>query len=220
MIPRDVGSPQGSRSARRVAAARTPSGDHRGIIAGVEEDRVRWDTRYATHPLAEPSVPDAVAASADARSLIPARGRGADIACGPGGQTLWLAGLGLDVLALDVSPTAVELTRRAAAAAGLDTRISARVHDFDDGLPDDVADLDVLVCQRFRATALYREFVDRLKPGGVAVVTVLSTVGLDIDGGPFHARPGELVDAYRTADVEVIHHCEAAGQASIVVRRH
>jgi SAM-dependent methyltransferase len=186
----------------------------------VEEDRARWDGRYAAHPLAEPSAPDAVVASADVRSLIPATGRAADIACGPGGQTLWLARAGLEVLALDVSPVAIDLTARAATAAGLGARVSARVHDFDDGLPDDVVDLDVLVCQRFRATGLYRDFVDRLRPGGVAVVTVLSTVGLDIDGGPFHAPPGELVDAYRDLPVDVIHHCEATGQASIVVRRH
>jgi SAM-dependent methyltransferase len=191
-----------------------------GKIADVEEDRVRWDGRYAAHPLAEPSAPDAVAASADVRSLIPSHGRAADVACGPGGQTLWLARVGLDVLALDVSPIAIDLTERAARAAGLEGRVTARVHDFDHGLPDDVTDLDVLVCQRFRATALYRAFVDRLRPGGVAVVTVLSTVGLDIDGGPFHAPPGELLDAYRDLDVEVIYHCEATGQASIVVRRH
>jgi SAM-dependent methyltransferase len=185
----------------------------------VEEDRVRWDGRYASHPLPEPSAPDAVAANADVRSLVPTSGRAADIACGPGGQTLWLARLGLDVLALDVSPVAIDLTERAAAAIGLGSRVSAQVHDFDDGLPDDVADLDVLVCQRFRATSLYSGFVDRLRSGGIAVVTVLSTVGLDIDGGPFHAPPGELVDAYKGTDVDVVYHCEASGQASIVVRR-
>lgn len=185
----------------------------------VEEDRLRWDERYSGHALAEPTAPDVVTASDDVRSLVPSSGRALDVACGAGGQSLWMAANGLDVLALDVSPTAIDLTRRAAAASDLERSVTERVHDFDSGLPDDAVGLAMLVCQRFRATALYGSFVDRLAPGGLAVVTVLSQVGLDIDAGPFHAPPGELVDAFRGSAVDVIHHCEAAGAASIAFLR-
>jgi SAM-dependent methyltransferase len=185
----------------------------------VEQDRERWDARYAGRRIVAPAAPDAVDGNADVRSLIPTTGRAVDVACGPGAQTLWLANLGLDVLALDVSPIAVDLTVRAAVAAGLDERVIARVHDLDDGLPDEIADVDLILCQRFRAPTSYAAFVDRLAPGGIAVVTVLSEVGLDIDPGPFHAPPGELIDAYRGAAVDVIHHAESAGEATIVVRR-
>ncbi len=183
----------------------------------MEADRARWDERYADRPLAEPSAPIAVAASGDVLSLIPSTGRAADIACGAGGQTLWLAARGLVVTAFDVSPVAVEMTLRAAEAAGLGDRVTARVHDLDEGFPADATSLDVLVCQRFRAPALYPSFVDALAPGGIAVVTVLSQV--ESDGRPFHAAPGELVKAFSRLEVDVLHHHEGGGQASIVVRR-
>ena len=185
----------------------------------MEADRARWDERYADRPLAEPSAPIAVAASDDVLSLMPTSGRAADIACGAGGQTLWLAEQGLDVAAFDVSPVAVEMTARAAEAAGLGGRVTARVHDLDEGLPAAAVALDVIICQRYRTPALYGSFVHALAPGGIAVITVLSSVGLDIDAARFHARPGELVDAFRDAPADVIYHHEAEGQASIVVRR-
>ena len=185
----------------------------------METDRERWDERYADRPLAAPSAPVVVAASDDVLSLIPSTGRAADIACGSGGQTLWLAARGLVVAAFDVSPVAIEMTLRAAEAAGIGDRVTARVCDLDQGLPADVAALDVLVCQRYRAPALYGSMVDALVPGGIAVVTVLSRVGIDVVAGPFHAPPGELVDAFRNAPADVIYHHEAEGRASIVVRR-
>ncbi|GAA1864617.1 class I SAM-dependent methyltransferase [Pseudonocardia ailaonensis] len=46
-------------------------------------------------------------------------GRSCELACGQGGDALWLAGLGWDVTAVDVSPTAVGRVRQAAAATGL-----------------------------------------------------------------------------------------------------
>ncbi len=180
---------------------------------------MRWDERYADRPLAEPTAPVAVGASSDVLSLIPSTGRAADIACGAGGQTLWLAARGLVVAAFDVSPVAIEMTSRAAEAAGLGDRVTALVCDLDEGLPVGAAALDVLVCQRYRAPALYGSMVDALVPGGIAVVSVLSRVGIDVVAGLFHAPPGELVDAFRNAPADVIYHHEAEGRASIVVRR-
>lgn len=185
----------------------------------MEHDRERWDERYAGRPLADASPPDAVAGDAALLSLVPTAGRAADIACGAGAQTLWLAQRGLSVVAFDVSPAAVELTERAAAASGLDGRVTARVHDLDDGLPSDVGDLDVLVCQRFRSPALYGAFVDVLAPGGVAMITVLSLVGTDSRQGTYRAGPGELTAAFAGSPVDVLHHHEGDGQASIILRR-
>jgi SAM-dependent methyltransferase len=186
----------------------------------VERDRDRWDERYADRAPAEAAPPDALANDADLLSLVASSGRAADIACGTGGQTIWLALRGLSVDALDISPIAVDLTQRAAAAAGVDGRVTARVHDLDDGLPRDLTDLDVLVCQRFRSPAIYQQIPDALVSGGIAIVAVLSQVGRNADAiGPFHAPPGELIEAFSGAAVEVLRDCEADGQASIVVRR-
>lgn len=46
-------------------------------------------------------------------------GRALDLGCGEGGDALWLAGAGWQVLGVDISPTAVTRARDAAAAAGL-----------------------------------------------------------------------------------------------------
>ncbi len=142
-----------------------------------------------------------------------------DIASGPGAVTLWLAERGLDVTALDASSVAIDLLESAASTAELGERIDARVVDLDDGLPADLHDLDLVVCQRFRDTALYRPVIDRLRPGGLAIVTVLSTGGVR-DPGPFHAPEGELLQAFGSdRRCEIVHEREREGLAHLVARR-
>ena len=185
----------------------------------MEADRQRWDERYEGQPLASPRPPDVVDGADDLQALLPRGGTAVDIACGAGGQSLWLAGLGYDVVALDVSPVAIELTRSAAAECALDERIDARVADLDDGLPADLHDVAVVLCQRFRGRALYEPMIEVLGPGGLAIVTVLSVVGVAGQPGEFHAPPGELFEAFSRPDVEIVHHAEGNGSASIVARR-
>jgi SAM-dependent methyltransferase len=155
----------------------------------------------------------------DLLRVLPTEGRALDLACGSGGQSLWMAQLGVRVVAVDVSGEAIELVRRAATAHGHDVAIEARVIDTDDGLADDLVDLALIVCQRYRAPSLYGELVDRLTVGGVLALTVLSAVGLPDTPGPFHAPPGELHEAFTRDDVEVLVDDEGDGQASVVVIR-
>jgi len=114
---------------------------------------------------------------------------------------------------------AVKLTRSAAAAQDLAGRIDARVVDLDDGLPADLRDVAVVVCQRFRGRGLYGPMIDVLRPGGVAIVSVLSVVGVAGQPGEFHAPAGELFEAFTRPDAEIVHHTEEDGLASIVVVR-
>ncbi|WP_040496528.1 class I SAM-dependent methyltransferase [Ilumatobacter nonamiensis] len=193
------------------------------------DDASRWDARYADAELAEPSPPDALVAAdrsetdrtrkATLLDLVPVAGRALDVACGAGAQTAWLAARGLEVVALDASPVAIDLTARTADAAGVRSRVEARVVDLDLGIPTDLGTFDVIVCQRFRAVDLYDSFVERLRPGGLAVVTVLSRTGADHPGA-FHAPSGELRTAFTRPDTDVLFHQETAGQESVVLRRH
>jgi SAM-dependent methyltransferase len=151
--------------------------------------------------------------------VLPGSGRCLDIASGTGAVSLWLAQQGLEVTALDLSDVAIGRLEAAATASGLSDRIDARTVDLDQGLPEDLADLDLIVCQRFRDPALYRPIVDRLRPGGLAVVTVLSGVGAD-DPGPFHAPAGELSIAFGSDErCEILREFEGGGVAHVVVRR-
>jgi hypothetical protein len=131
-----------------------------------------------------------------------------------------MAKRGLTVRSLDISPVAVNLTARSAAQHGL--AVNAAVWDTDEGLPNDLRDLAMILCQRYRASDLYLDFLQRLQPGGVLILTVLSAVGNNGVAGPFHARPGELGDTYRSAAaagmIDVLVDEERNGQATIVVR--
>ena len=182
----------------------------------MHDDATRWDDRYRSASPPGPRAPDAVGARADLIELLPDTGVAIDIACGLGSQSLWLAQRGLDVVALDVSPIAIEALTAAAHAAGLADRIDARVTDLDIGLPAEPTTADVIVCQRFRQPSIYAQIVERLVVGGIAIVTVLSEVGAD-SPGPFHAPPGELVAAFGEFDILDAH--EGDGTATIVARR-
>jgi 2-polyprenyl-3-methyl-5-hydroxy-6-metoxy-1,4-benzoquinol methylase len=176
-----------------------------------DSDRERWDARHAVAEAAgavAPAPPDALRGRTE---LLPPGGRALDVACGRGTVAVWLAARGLAVDAVDVSPVALDAGRELAAREGVTVRWL--LHDLDAGLPG-AGPYDVVVCQRFRDPARYPELAARLAPGGLLVVTVLSEVG---EGpGPFRAPAGELCAAFGA--LEVLHHVERDGEASIVVR--
>src|SRR5436305_13290413 len=107
--------------------------------------RERWNDHYAG-PGFEP-FPDAPADwLVEHRELLAQRlggePRALDVACGDGRNARWLAELGFDVEAIDVSDVAVEALRRAATERGL--RVNARTVDLEhDDLQADAFDVVV-----------------------------------------------------------------------------
>ena len=185
----------------------------------MEADRTRWDERHRQIGTdAGPRPPEALAAHPDLLALVPTTGRAADVACGTGGITCWLAQRGLSVVALDVSPVALDRVRSSADSKGIGPRVETRTHDLDAGLPVDLVGLDVVVCQRYRSTGLYGQLVGALAPGGLGVVTVLSSVGRQGPPGRYDAAPGELRKVMDRGDVQVLADQEGDGLASIVFR--
>ncbi len=184
-------------------------------------DAEHWDARHAAQrdPVT-PAPPDAF--DGLDIDLFPTSGAALDVACGRGAQTIWMAQRGLSVTALDASPRAIDDVRELAERldrrhhSAIAQRVDARVHDLDDGLPADVGSFDVIVCQRFRDPRLYADFVTRLRPGGLLVVTVLSVTGAEHPGA-FHAPAGELRAAFDFDTVSILRHTEAHGQESIVL---
>lgn len=184
----------------------------------MDSDRHRWDERYAGAAPASPAAPEALALAGAPTDPRRRGGRALDLACGAGAVTLWLAAGGMDVLAVDVSPAAIALLDGAARSSGLSHHVDARVADLDRGLPDP-GPFDIIVCQRFRDPQLYPAIAVALGPGGHGCVTVLSAVGRSDPPGRFHARPGELLDAFDDPQLEVLAHTEHDGIASIVIHR-
>jgi SAM-dependent methyltransferase len=185
----------------------------------VHDDGRRWNERYATTGHVEARPPEVIERWPELVSLVPETGRCLDVASGPGAVALWFACRGLAVTALDASGVAIGLLREAAAGAGVAGRVDALEFDLDEGLPDDLGSFDVIVCQRFRDPALYAPLIDRLGPGAIAMITVLSSVG-SADPGPFHAPPKELFLTFGAdGRCEILHAWEGQGVAHIVVRR-
>ena len=81
-----------------------------------ETDRIRWDQRYSQAGEIDLTPPDWLN---EAEAWLPPQGRALDIAAGAGRLAIRLAGLGLNVLAVDISPAGLEQARQRALAKGL-----------------------------------------------------------------------------------------------------
>jgi len=180
-------------------------------------DRSRWDERYARQaPVAIEAVgpPSAFVGSVE---QFPTSGSVLDVACGDGRGSAWLAARGLHVLAVDVSTVAVDRARDLVERAGLSDRCRVEVADLDDGLPAG-APVDLVLCHLFNAPHLDRALEERLRPGGLLAVAVLSEVGAP--PGRFRAVPGELAERFGRFDgFTVLDSVEADGVARLLGRR-
>ncbi len=148
--------------------------------------------------------------------------RALDLACGAGGNALWLAERGWDVTAVDRSPTALELIRIGASKNGVE--IACRIadleaHEFE--IAPGAWDL-ILMC-RYLQRDLFEPARLGLAPGGVLIVITLLA-----SEGPceqrFRVQPGELARHFAGGEgFTVIHAREGATRdhhrAEIVIRR-
>jgi SAM-dependent methyltransferase len=176
-------------------------------------DRDRWDERYMAN--GPPSLGSVAPPGVFARhtDLFPSAGAALDLACGPGLGSVWLGLRGLRVVGLDISPVAVSHARDLARRAAVADRCRFEVVDFDGGLPAG-APADVILCSRFRDRRLDRAIIERLAPGGLLAIAVLSEVGAA--PGPFRAKPGELTAAF--AELDPVAAGEGEGQAWLLAR--
>lgn len=175
-----------------------------------EADRVRWDEKYGRNAGGSPGLPEVFAPYVDA---IPTTGHVLDLACGAGAAAVWLAERGLTVWGVDVSAVAIEQAQELARRHGVSDRCRFRVADLDDGLPPG-PQVDMIHCHRFRDPRLYQAMVDRLMPGGLLAISVLSEVGSQ--PGLFRAAPGELDVAF--ARLQALAAGEGDGEAWLLAR--
>ena len=183
------------------------------MAAVTEQDRRRWDERYASQgpaPVGAVEPPNILAAYAE---VFPTTGQALDLACGQGLGTVWLARRGLDVLGLDVSPVAIAQARDLARRSRVDHRCRFDVVDLDEGLPAG-SPVDVILCHKFRDRRLDHAIVERLAPGGLLAMVVLSEV--DATPGPFRAAHGELPAAF--AQLDLVTAGEGQGHAWLLAR--
>jgi SAM-dependent methyltransferase len=177
-------------------------------------DRTRWDEQHAAVRAPDADHLGPPRRFAEHAEVFPTAGTALEVACGSGSGAVWLATRGLAVTAIDVSAVAIDRAVALAEEVGVSDRCQFLARDLDDGLPDGPP-VEVLVCHMFRDPALYPAMLDRLAPGGLLAIAMLSEV--DVGPGAFRARPGELTHAF--ADLESIESGERGGCAWFLGRR-
>lgn len=130
-----------------------------------------WDERYRESNRVWSGRPNRVLVD-EAATWAP--GRALDLGSGEGGDALWLAELGWDVLGLDVSEVAVQRAREQAAMLPHGHRVEWRVHDLEQWVPEGEFDL---VSAHFLqswieldAAGILRTASSALAPGGRLLV--------------------------------------------------
>ncbi|HHM04318.1 MAG TPA: methyltransferase domain-containing protein [Gammaproteobacteria bacterium] len=150
--------------------------------------REKWDQRYLDADL--PGDPAEVLS--ENQHLLPVGGTALDLACGLGANALLLAEHGLDTLAWDISPVAVEKLGAIAHRRGLPLRAESK--DLSTCiLPP--ARFDVIVVAHYLERPLIPAIIDALTVGGLLFFQTFTRTALS-DAGP-------KIPEWRLADGEL-----------------
>lgn len=163
-----------------------------------QQDRTKWDTRYATGAYRARTHPSAYLT--EWLDRLP-RGRALDIACGAGRNALFLAAAGYAVDALDISAVALERAQAAAEARGLSINWLERDLELEP-LPE--ARYALIVCVRYVNHTVLANIASRLAPGGCFLTEQHLHTDAEVVGPKdprFRLRPGELAAALGTLEI-------------------
>ncbi len=147
------------------------------------EDRTRWNKHYQakTHVARAPSW-----VLNEWGGQLPATGSALDVAGGTGHNALWLARRGLQTTLVDISDQALTFAQARADMLGLE--LATACLDLEqDSLPNSPIDdgtWDVIVCFNYLYRPLYRDFINRLAPGGWLLICQPTVTNLES-----HAKP-------------------------------
>ena len=128
--------------------------------------------------------------------LLPTAGNALDLACGLGANGLLLAQRGLETLAWDLSPVAVEKLNAEAARRGVALRAEARDVAAQ---PPEAERFDVVVVAHFLDRALCPAIAAALRPGGLLFYQTFTRARVD-ERGPsnddFRLGENELLQLF------------------------
>lgn len=173
--------------------------------------RGKWDARYLASPIERPAAAWVLEANAH---LLPDSGTALDLACGRGGNALFLAARGFQVSAWDISPVAVAGLDASARSGSL--RITAETRDAE-SLRGEARRFDVIVVSRFLNRALAPSVIAALRPGGLLFYQTF-TVAKTTDAGPGTAdyllAENELLRLFGTLSVRFYREDACCGNRS------
>lgn len=194
-----------------------------------------WDERYSGEKLAYGEEPNGFLVEVTDR--LPGTGRALDLAAGEGRNALYLASLGLDVLAVDQSVVGLNKAQQLAIERGLklDIRAMDLAHfEADAGSLDVINSIFAHLPKPVRSR-IYRHAYRWLKPGGVFVLEAYAPDQIQLGtGGPkdpqLLASLDEIVDdlegmqiehrlAVRREVCEGLYHTGEASVVQVLARR-
>ncbi len=166
-----------------------------------EGDRERWDRKWRAgeHPYSkEPH--DLLLAHRDLLAGPCATGHdhALELACGAGGDAVFLAGLGWRVTAVDVSPAALEMAQAVAKPKGVTLRtVCADLLSYEIA----PASYDLITCLSYLDRLLFPRIVGGLRPGGLVIYETYTRDNPKLGGeGPTNPEyllgPNELLRAF------------------------
>lgn len=153
-------------------------------------DATKWDDRYRDSVVTN-AAPSRVLA--EFAHLLPAQGEALDLACGMGGNALFLARRHLATSAWDISAVAVDKLKAEARRRGLE--LAANVRDVVENPPEPDR-FDVIVVSRFLERELMPAIVASLRPRGLLFYQTFIRERVN-DTGPSN-------DAYRLGNNELL----------------
>ena len=130
-----------------------------------QDDQVRWDKQHADSTDAAPPANFLRQVFATDAWQLP-RGRALDIACGKGRNTLYLAELGFEVAAMDISAVALDEARKRAGSKQL--RIDWRQTDLD-VVQLEESGFDLVVNFNYLQRSLIRQIKRAVKVSGYVI---------------------------------------------------
>lgn len=157
----------------------------------MKDPKQKWNERYRT---AGPAMAMPCTALQDFAHLLPASGRALDLACGLGGNALFLAERGLHTHAIDLSDQA--LTSLAATASARNLPIETHCVDLEkEDLP--VGPHDVIVVAHYLQRSLAPALMRSLSQGGLLYYQTYTRLAPPGGGGPsnpeWRLASGELL---------------------------
>lgn len=166
-----------------------------------QEDRDKWNQRYASGEYRRTNPVDLLHEWAPRLQV----GKALDIASGAGRNAIYLAELGFDVTAIDISSAGLKLAQQDAEANQLS--VNWIEQDFDEN-PQVEGSYDLIIVFWFVNMPLISRLCDQLNPGGY----LISMQHLVADGelaGPrtsrFRIQPDELKKAVNELHIEYYH---------------
>ncbi|MBO8172254.1 MAG: methyltransferase domain-containing protein [Bacillaceae bacterium] len=184
-----------------------------------QQDRDKWNRKYREKLKREPSFDPEPNPTLVELSTELTGGKALDIACGLGGNSLFLARLGYEVTALDVSEVAIDYVRELADREGLSIH-PERVDLEQVSLPEETFDL--VVDTYYLDRGVLQSAQQGVKPGGLFFMeTFLKTNVGGKDGhapvrDAFKLNPGELREIFKGWEMKLYREDEEAGTVSML----